>query len=155
MRKDKGAEKDSHFLTGIPGIDSQHAEILFMCDALKNRIEEENPSPEFMNLSIQEIMHCFKSHTVTEENLLEMIGFPHAAKHKAEHKKIYSKLTKKNEALKKNKKVGVSRFVSSLRETIYNHVNVFDREYTIHIEKLMDLKKKYKITALKAQALTE
>ena len=155
MGKKKAAEPDSLFLTGIPGIDDQHAEMIFMCDSILNRIKKESPSQEVIDLSIQEIIGCFKSHIVTEENLLEMIGFPEAAVHKAEHKKIFSKLDKKKSELGANKKAGFSRFVSSFRETIFNHIDVFDREYTVHIEKLMGLKKKYKITALKAQTLTD
>jgi len=155
MGKKKIAEPDSHFLTGIPGIDRQHDELLFMCDALQHRIQNDNPSPDFIDLSIQEIMGRFKSHFVTEENLLEMIGFPDAAGHKTEHKKIHNKLNKKLKALKEKRKVNFTRFVSSFRETICNHINTFDRGYTVHIEKLMHLKKKYKITALKAQVLAD
>ena len=86
---------------------------------------------------------------------MEMIGFPDTAEHKAEHKKIFNKLTKKIKALKESKRVGFTRFVSSFKEAIHKHNNAYDRAYTVHIEKLMDLKNKYNITALKAQVLTE
>jgi len=155
MRKKKSAETESDFLTGIPGIDSQHTELVFMCDSLISRIEKENPTPDFINLSIQEIMGRFKFHFVTEENLMEMIGFPDTAKHKAEHKKIFNKLNKKLKTFKDTRKSGFTRFVRSFKESIRKHIYVYDRAYTAHIEKLMDLKKKYNITALKAQVLTE
>lgn len=158
MGRKKNTELLSHLLTGIPGIDKQHAEILFLCDTLQNRIEKENPSPELVNSSIQiiqEIMSQFKSHIVTEENLLEMIGFPGMAGHKAEHRKIFSKLNRKLKALEKSRESGFGRVACAFRETLRSHVDISDREYIIHIDKLMSLKKKYKISSLRAQVLVE
>ena len=155
MGKEKNAKKDSFFITGIPGIDNQHDELIIMCKALQNRIEDKKTSPEFIDLSIQDIMGRFRSHYATEENLMEMIGFPAAQEHKAEHKKIFGKLAKKLKAHQENEKTDLSRFVSSFREEISEHIAVSDRKYAQHIEKLIALKKKFKITALKAQILAK
>jgi len=144
------------YATGVPGIDIQHNELFCMCNALqKSLVKMTAPLPDSVYLSVQDIMKHLKSHCFTEESLLEMIGFPKTAEHKIQHKKLFNLFRRQLRALKNKDVSEINSFVSSLRETLINHVSVSDIEFSVHIETLMALRKKFNITALKARVLTE
>ena len=148
------------FLTGIPGIDAQHKEWFLLCDSLIDSLEKGTISFDLQYSLIQDLLERMKTHFVTEDNLMEMISFPKSAEHKAAHNDFFTRLAKEADAHKSNESSGngnsgLSGFLRSLLEEIREHIAVFDKELTIHIESLMSLRKKYNITALKAQVLIE
>ena len=143
------------YLTGIPGIDVQHEELFFTCDTLRKSSVRKNASLDSIIASAGEFLKNLKTHYTVEETLLEMIGFPKAAEHKAQHRKLFNVLKKEIKALKSNENPEISRFAHSLQDALINHIAVSDREYTVHIESLIEMRKKFNITALKARILVE
>ena len=154
MGRKSTAKLDPKYLTGIPGIDSQHKEIVSMCNTLLKNLEKGN-SPDSAYASVEEIMRELKSHCSTEEYLLDMIGFPRAAQHKAQHKKFFAALNRKLKPLKNSECSKTGNFILTLRENLLAHISDYDKKYAVHIENLMALRKKFSITALKARALIE
>jgi len=141
-------------LTGIPGIDSQHNEIFLMFKVLLKRLVKKDISLAAAYSSVEEIMKCLKSHCSTEEHLLDMIGFPKALEHKTHHKKLLRKLNRELKIIESSKgEIGC--FARTLWDIVRAHILDSDREYAIHIENLISMRKKYNITALKARVLVE
>jgi len=142
--------------TGIPGIDSKHEELIFMLDAFLDSLKKNVLSLDFIYTSLEGIMSCLGSHFVTEEGLLEIIGFPKIADHKAQHKEYMNMFTKELKALNNNKNVEIAKiihFVQAFRDTAIFHFAVSDADYINFIEKLLDMKEKFNISVLTAKAI--
>ena len=141
-------------LTGIPGIDVQHNELFFMSNAL-NSLKKEKASPDSACAAAQELITHFKLHCTIEEGLLDMIAFPRAEEHKAQHKKLLAMLRKNLKALTNSKTPDIGSFAHIFQDAMLAHISDYDREYVTHIDNLIDVRKKYKITALRARDLVK
>ena len=153
MGKRMTAKLNPMYSTGIPGIDIQHNELISICNNTLDILEKTNPSFDSVAVFAEDILKCLKSHRSTEENLLKMVGFPKTAEHMAQHKILYYQLKEVMKALKNNDCTEISHYVFSFRNALLTHISVFDREYTDHIEEIITLKKKFNISALRAQVL--
>ena len=155
MKQKKFKKANSVYSTGIPGIDKQHQDLFLMCNALCDRLENETLSVEDSVNSLEGIVKCLKSHFATEQSLLDMIGFSGIKEHKKDHEKLCTRFMKEIKALENKKHVDVHSFIIESRDILFNHVAVLDREYADFTEELISLRKKYKITALKARVLVD
>ena len=142
-------------IVGIPGIDAQHRTLFRLCETLLRRLKKESFSKEIVTKSFNEIIDHLKNHFSTEENLFELIAYPKAEEHKAEHSNILEQILREETVLKNSDRAEAAYFISVFQETYLNHITVFDKPYTLHIEKLVSLGKKFKITTLKAQTLAK
>jgi len=146
-------ETKQHFLTGIPGIDDQHKGIFLIIDTLLDSLKEKSLSSDSVRTTIHEILGNLKSHFSTEEKLMEMVGFSKVKEHKALHKNFLNMLA---EELKNHKHADyekIGHFVHTLRSSVFTHISIFDRDYVDFVEDLLTARKKFNITALKAQAV--
>ena len=141
--------------TGIPGIDIQHNELFAMLNSLLDILEKPDASTDSVIVSVEELVGAMKSHYSTEENLFLMINFPRIEEHKALHRKLLAQLRKVLKTLPKNGISGASVLLRVFCDDLIDHFAVYDREYSDHIEKLLSLRKKFNISALKARALVE
>jgi len=155
MKQNTDAPVITQHITGIPGIDEQHNELAAQLAALLNHLGKGKPSSDFICDSFKKIMESLQLHFSTEENLLGMIGFPKKVEHISLHEKLYNQFSELAGAFEKTGDVNISDAVSALRDAGMEHIAVCDAEYAAHIEKLMALKQKYNITAVRAQILTK
>ena len=154
MSTDFKIESGNHYVTGIPGIDSQHKEFFLMLDGFLNSLKSEKLSPEIVRAAIQQIFEHLRSHLFTEESLMEMVDFPKVADHKAQHRNFINLFNEEIKALKDVDNPGIIRFVRSYRHIALTHINVFDREYVEFIENIMSVKKRFSIIDLRAEQAT-
>jgi len=145
MKKDFRIELGQPNITGIPGIDIQHSELFLMLDGFINSLKDDKLSPDITRAVIQEMFEHLRSHLFTEECLLDMVDFPKANEHKAQHKNIINMLRGEMEILKDTDNSKLSRFMRSYRHIGLTHIMVFDREYVDYIETLMTSKKKFPV----------
>jgi len=154
MDKDFKIQLSQYFLTGIPGIDAQHKEIFAMLDGFMNSLKKDKLSNDVMRACIQEMFGILRNHFTTEESLMEMISFPKAEEHKAQHRNFVNMLTGELKILENTDNAKLSRFAQSYRHIAHTHITVFDREYVNYLEKIMMAsKKKSNITSLDVQAM--
>jgi len=151
MKKDFKIEMNHPSITGIPGIDIQHNELILKLDDFINSLKDNSLSPAASQAVIQEIFENLTSHLSSEENLLEMVQYPKAAEHKAQHKNILNMVKGEMEILKDIDNSKLGRFMRSYRHIGLTHILVFDREYVNYIETLMTSKKKFSIYDIKTQ----
>ena len=142
-------------IIGIPGIDAQHDEFFRMCEAVLERLKRDSFAPDVVSKSFNEIIDHLKNHFFTEENLFEIIGFPKAEEHKTEHVNLLAQILREEAILKNSDKAEAAYFISTFKESFMNHIMAFDKPYTGHIEKLVAIGKKFKITTLRAQTLAK
>jgi len=140
---------------GIPGIDAQHHEFFQKCDAILDYLRKDSASANVVSKFFNEVIELLKNHFFTEENLFEIIGFPRAEEHKAEHANFMDQILRQEAILNNSENAETVYFINTFREAFLSHIVVFDKPYTNHIEKLVALGKKFKITTLKAQTLTK
>ena len=155
MDKQSVPKLDPKYLTGIPGIDKQHNDFLDMSETLLDRLEKEKPSIDYVSVTFQGIMKLIKIHFETEETLMDMIAFPKAEEHKAKHREIIRLLNKNKRLIKNRDNDELKRIVGDFKNTVYEHITDFDREYAAHIENLIAIKQKFNITVLKAQSIVD
>ena len=141
--------------TGIPGIDTQHKELMKQFTVLLDHLCGKDPSAEFVDKALQKIAESFKDHFATEESLMEMIGFTGIENHKKQHEKLNKQVADAAAAIKKSKKLKMINIICAIREAEEEHASVYDIEYATHIETLMAFRQQYNITAVKAQVLTK
>ena len=134
-------------LTGIPGMDTQHNDLLSMCDSLLDILEKSDISSDFAVKSVREIIETLKSHFSAEENLLTLTNFPQRAEHTAQHKEQFELLLNELDALLERKNPEISCFVNHLRDVVLTQINVFDRDYAVHINNLMGMRDKLSFSA--------
>jgi len=153
MNKDFKIQLSHYYLTGIPGIDAQHKEIFFMLDSFMNSLKRDKLSNDVIRATIQEIFGVLRAHFTTEENLMDMVTYPKAEEHKAQHRNFINMITGELKILENTDNAKIGRFAQSYRHIALTHITVFDREYVGYIEKLLFAKKKSSITSLDVQAL--
>ena len=141
------------YLTGIPGIDMQHTELFFFCSKLLGNLKDGSFSPDLASESVKEILEGLEAHYLTEEILLDMIDFPRMAEHKTKHEKILNEVKDNIGAFSTANAVEMGRIIRAFRDNLLTHISVFDREYVLHVENIISLKEKFKITALKARSI--
>lgn len=155
MKQKEPIKLEPQYITGIPGIDDQHTRLIAMCNSVLDNLEKKDVSFESVSASVQEIVDELKSHFSTEESLMEMIGFPEIAGHKTQHEKLGKLFSEELKNLNKDVNAETSRSVCTMRDSELEHMAVYDIEYAIHIEKIISLRQKFNITALKARTLTK
>ena len=141
--------------TGIPGIDDQHNTLFILCRDLLAALEKNKASTDSSAADLKVIIENLKTHITTEENLLVMIGFPGLEDHKSRHNKLLVQLKELQKSLKTRDVSESSRMFKDFYDDMQTHLSVYDQEYTVHIEKLLSLRKKFNISALTARILVE
>ena len=138
-----------HYLCGIPGIDVQHKEIFMMLDGFIHSLKDDKLPRDIVYATLQELYEHLRSHIFTEENLLDMIGFPRAEDHKAQHRNFINLVTEEMKIIRETDYDKISRFMRSYRNIGLNHIAVFDHEYAEYITTLMAKKRKHSIVSLR------
>ena len=112
---------DPQFITGIPGIDIQHSDLIERCDTLLNYLEKEKTINEHVLTSIENLIEASRSHYDTEENLLDMIDFPKKESQKANHRVLLGILVKKPENFRKRGVDEVKKLIREYRDAEQPH----------------------------------
>lgn len=127
---------DSSYVTWTPDlaighqmIDDDHRSIFDLANRLQAEIDAtEEPEYSIVGEVLVELIEHTGSHFMREEALMQAIGYPAYAKHKAEHDVL---MTKVNSLLRrfmdgeKNVSLDVSAF---MRQWLVRHIMTFDRE---------------------------
>ena len=151
MSNDLKIELSQHYLSGIPGIDAQHKEIFLTLDGFINSLKDEKLPRDIVYATLQELYEHVRSHIFTEENLLDMISFPRAEDHKAQHRNFINLVTEEMKIIRETDYDKICRFMRSYRNIGLNHIAVFDHEYAEYITTLMSRKKKQSIVSLREE----
>jgi len=153
MNKKLRKKINTHRLTGISGIDVQHRELFLKIDRFMDSLKNGNPSTGDVHADIDDILENLRSHLATEERLMEIIAFPKAEEHKANHRNILNMVTEEMKILKNTDNKKIFRFVSSYRHIAAAHIAVFDHDYVQFIRKLTTAKNRLNVAALRTRAL--
>jgi len=153
MNNEFKIELSQYYITGIPGIDTQHNEIFTMLDHLLDSLENEKSSRDDINTAIHDIFDKMRTHIATEESLMEMIDFPKAAEHKAQHDNLFNMLAEESKILNSRDNAKISRFLRSYQHIAITHISIFDREYVNHIEKFKATKSTFRKSLARGEAI--
>ena len=153
MEQIRRFEQQNIKITGIPGIDRQHSDLIFMLDAFLEALKKDDLSDDDIYSSFEEITACLKSHFATEEGLIEMVGYSKITDHKAQHREYITIFLRELKSLKNKDKEKIALFIKAFRETIMLHISVTDTEYVNFIDNLVATKKKFCINASISQTI--
>lgn len=79
------------FELGHPRIDAEHRIFLDLIQAI-SRFEAEHASPERVAGTILELLKYAEFHFVSEENLMQDVGYPDIESHRQEHRILLARL---------------------------------------------------------------
>jgi len=135
---------EDKYATGISLIDSQHRQLVKLTNQLylacrKANAELDTAFKDAMSQMVQYV----RFHFDVESKLLEAIGYPDFKNHKKMHDNLVKKILDAVNDYQEGKKFVANNFVRTLKEWVFSHIAVYDKQYSFYI---LDLLKKGIIT---------
>ncbi len=118
----------SKYSVGVEGIDNQHKALMNVLNEL-HAASMRGKAQEVAGPLIQQIVSVAKEHFATEERLMESIGFPGLAAHRAKHQELSAKF---RELVSRHEKGDASVYIQLLyfvRDWQTKHMQTEDQEY--------------------------
>jgi len=135
---------DDKYATGVSLIDSQHRQLVKLTNQLYLACRSSNDKldtafKEAMSKMVQYVRYHFN----VESKLLETIGYPEYKNHKKMHDDLVKKILDSVNDYHEGKKFVANHFVRTLKDWVFSHIAVYDKQYSFYI---LDLLKKGMIT---------
>ncbi|MDR2797603.1 MAG: bacteriohemerythrin [Treponema sp.] len=129
--------KESTFITwkdtysvGIPQIDEQHQELVYLTANLYTACMQGTESGRlYFKQAIHKIVQYVSFHFSAEEKLMERIEFPEFAEHKKQHESFVKKVLEEVKKFEGGKAIVPPIFVRFLRDWILTHIAEEDQKY--------------------------
>ena len=106
---------------GIVSIDSQHKELFYVLDRLKEAIHTKNIKDSFCN-TLKAMVEYTKYHFSDEENILESMGYPEIEDQKVMHKELLLDVRKILTRLKNGNSINPIEVYRFLNDWIAKHI---------------------------------
>jgi len=136
------------FSCGIKLIDDQHIELVNMINDMYNQVSgSENMEYDNLYKIINKTIEYIKLHFATEEKLMFAAEFSGYAEHKQVHNSfILTVLETTNDF--KSGKVSLYSFTKFIRDWVFSHIAVMDKQYFIYFKQLEEQRHNAKISAV-------
>jgi len=131
---------EDRFAVGIPLIDDQHKDLLKLANALYDtcRQGKEFVPAGFRTAAVAAVEYV-KVHFSVEEKIMERVGYPDMAEHKAKHQEFVIKVLAEVKNFEEGKAFVPNRFVLFLRDWILSHIALVDKKMAHYV---LDMAKK-------------
>ncbi len=131
-------EWSKEFSTGIVKIDNQHKNLLNMTNNLFNASKlGEIKATEIFEETMKGLVDYVKFHFKTEEELFLKYDYPSYIEHKEEHDKFTLKVLDMLSSFDNGKKALIIDITKFLKEWIYKHIAISDKEYSNFLNEKM------------------
>jgi hemerythrin len=139
MEHDVFVEWDGRYSVGIPLIDDQHKELIRLTnDLYKSCLAGEDAARANFMAAIRGTVDYVKHHFGVEEQLLQNVSYPNIVEHKKEHETFVKHILDEVRSFQEGKKFVPNVFVRYLKDWIFSHIALEDRQYADYI---LNLKK--------------
>ena len=132
------------YATGIEMIDKQHRELVKLTNDLFRACMYGNETAQgVFKESMSRMVEYVRFHFSTEQKLLELVNYPDFHNHKKQHETMVYNILEAVKEHNKGVKFAPNHFTRTLKDWIFSHIAVFDKDYAIYIN---EQRKKGKIT---------
>ncbi len=120
---------DSSYEVGIEKVDKQHKHLVGLTNELYNAcLGEKGELEEKFKEVMKELVEYVMIHFKDEEAIMEEIDYPDIAEHKQKHEKFVKEILVSVNAYKNGKQFVPNAFVRFLRDWLFNHILLTDKE---------------------------
>ncbi|MEL3905635.1 MAG: bacteriohemerythrin [Treponema sp.] len=121
---------DPSYDVGVDSVDRQHRHLVSLINNLYNaclgeKAELEETFREVMKELVEYVMIHFKD----EETIMESISYPTLKEHKQKHELFVKEILHSVNAYKNGKQFVPNSFVRFLRDWLFNHILIDDKEW--------------------------
>ena len=120
---------DASYEVGIEKVDKQHKHLVSLTNELYNAcLGEKGELEEKFKEVMKELVEYVMIHFKDEEAIMEEIDYPDIAEHKQKHEKFVKEILVSVNAYKNGKQFVPNAFVRFLRDWLFNHILLTDKE---------------------------
>ena len=122
-------EWNQSYNVGIEHVDKQHKHLVSLINSLYNAcLDEKNILEETFTSVMKEIVEYVMVHFRDEEAIMESVNYPQLKEHKKKHEAFVKEVLTAVTAYRNGKQFVPNTFVRFLRDWLFNHILVCDRE---------------------------
>jgi hemerythrin-like metal-binding domain len=120
---------DSSYEVGIEMVDKQHKHLVNLTNQLYNAcLGEKGELEEKFKEVMKELVEYVMIHFKDEEKIMEEINYPSIKEHKQKHEKFVKEILESVNAYRNGKQFVPNAFVRFLRDWLFNHILLTDKE---------------------------
>ena len=120
---------DQSYNVGITHVDKQHKHLVYLINSLYNAcLDEKNVLEETFKSVMKELVEYVMIHFRDEEAIMESVNYPQLKEHKKKHEVFVKEILATVSAYKDGKQFVPNTFVRFLRDWLFNHILVSDKE---------------------------
>ena len=123
--------KDSYSV-GIDSIDQQHKKLLNLINQLQTAVDY-SAGEQFEREALDELVDYTKTHFTYEEGLMSDNDYPDFVAHKAQHEKMFKKVSEVLAEYETDSDTAMSNAAEYLKDWLINHINGTDKEYSSYL----------------------
>ena len=120
---------DQSYNVGITHVDKQHKHLVYLINSLYNAcLDEKNVLEETFKSVMKELVEYVMIHFRDEEAIMESVNYPQLKEHKKKHEAFVKEVLTSVSAYRDGKQFVPNTFVRFLRDWLFNHILVSDKE---------------------------
>ena len=124
------------FKSGIKAIDEQHKGLFELVNNMFSHVTgNEKEERKYFDIVIKKTVNHIKIHFAAEEKIMSFTKFNGYDKHKKLHDDFVTAITKNIHEFKSREHFCLFSFTKLLRDWLYSHITVMDKEYFEHFKK--------------------
>lgn len=120
------------YSVGIDSIDQQHKKLLSLINQLQTAVDY-STGEQFEQEALDELVDYTKTHFSYEEGLMRDNDYPDFEPHKAQHEKMFNKVSEVLAEYEKDHDTAMSNAAEYLKDWLINHINGTDKEYSSYL----------------------
>jgi len=126
---------DNKYITGIGLIDHQHKQLVDLTNELYSacHAREEELCDTFKH-AMSGMVEYVHFHFSTELELLRKLKFPEYHEHKMMHDTLIQNILTAAKDFNEGKKFVPNHFVRTLKDWIFSHIAIHDKEYALYVK---------------------
>jgi len=123
-----------NYATGIEQIDAQHRELVNLTNELYRAcLTGREAIKATFREAMSRMVDYVHFHFSTELELLTRINYPGLAEHKKQHDELVKKILTASKSFDGGRKFVANKFVRTLRDWIFGHIAISDKEYAAYV----------------------
>jgi hemerythrin-like metal-binding protein len=128
-------ERNQDLRVGVPAIDAEHQALLDICDQFLFAAESGQPVAGLEGILASMISHA-RDHFTAEERVLDRIGYPALATHKAEHRRLMAHAESLQSHWGEVERERIRETADYLRAWLLDHIRTEDRSFRTFLMRL-------------------
>ncbi len=128
-------DRNQELRVGIPAIDAEHQALLDICDQFRAAVEADQPASGLEAILASMINHA-RDHFTAEERVLDRVGYPALATHKAEHRRLMAHAESLRSHWGEVDRDHVREAAEYLRSWLLDHIRTEDRSFRTFLMRL-------------------